>query len=156
MGFGFQRNNRFYFTYSGRPGGYSIVSMADVLDGTVNPAIFQDAVVLVGAYAVGMQDAYMPAIAHNSQMYGVEIHANIIEALLEGKTQLPISPLLYALAAALLLLAACGGKRDGTIRVGVALYRQDDTFITSLSQYLQQAVLEEHYQTRLKMKTGKY
>ena len=96
------RNNRFYFTYSGKAGGYSVVSMADVLDGTVNPAIFQDAVVLVGAYAVGMQDAYMPAIAHNSQMYGVEIHANIIEALLEGKTQLPISPLLYALAAALL------------------------------------------------------
>lgn len=96
------RNNRFYFTYSGRPGGYSVVSMADVLDGTVNPAVFQDAIVLVGAYAVGMQDAYMPAIAHNSQMYGVEIHANIIEALLEGKTQLPIPPLVYALAAALL------------------------------------------------------
>lgn len=96
------RNNRFYFTYSGKAGGYSAVSMADVLDGTVNPAIFQDAVVLVGAYAVGMQDAYMPAIAHNSQMYGVEIHANIIEALLEGKTQLPVPPLFYALAAALL------------------------------------------------------
>lgn len=96
------RNNRFYFTYSGKAGGYSVVSMADVLDGTVDPAIFRDAVVLVGAYAVGMQDAYMPAIAHNSQMYGVEIHANIIEALLEGKTQLPVSPLLYALAAALL------------------------------------------------------
>lgn len=96
------RNNRFYFTYSGKAGGYSVVSMADVLDGTVDPAIFQDAVVLVGAYAVGMQDAYMPAIAHNSQMYGVEIHANIIEALLEGKTQLPVSPFVYALAAALL------------------------------------------------------
>ncbi len=96
------RNNRFYFTYSGKPGGYSVVSMADVLDGTVNPAIFQDAVVLVGAYAVGMQDSYMPAIAHNSQMYGVEIHANIIEALLEGKTQLPAQPFVYALAAALL------------------------------------------------------
>lgn len=96
------RNNRFYFTYSGKPGGYSVVSMADVLDGTVNPAIFQDAVVLVGAYAVGMQDSYMPAIAHNSQMYGVEIHANIIEALLEGKTQLPAQPFVYALATALL------------------------------------------------------
>ena len=48
-----------------------------------------------------------------------------------------------ALASALLFLAACGGQRDATIRVGVALYRQDDTFITSLSQYLQQAVLEE-------------
>ena len=48
-----------------------------------------------------------------------------------------------AAAAACVLLTACGQKRDDTIRVGVALYRQDDTFITSLSQYLQQAVLEE-------------
>lgn len=48
-----------------------------------------------------------------------------------------------AAAACLLLLTACGRKQDDTIRVGVALYRQDDTFITSLSQYLQQAVLEE-------------
>ena len=106
------RNNRFYFTYSGKAGGYSVVSMADVLDGTVDPAIFRDAVVLVGAYAVGMQDSYMPAIAHNSQMYGVEIHANIIEALLEGKTQLPAPPLYYALAAALLcgIFYACSEK----------------------------------------------
>lgn len=106
------RNNRFYFTYSGKAGGYSVISMADVLDGTVDAAIFRDAVVLVGAYAVGMQDSYMPAIAHNSQMYGVEIHANIIEALLEGKTQLPVSPIVYALAAAILcgLFYLCSAK----------------------------------------------
>lgn len=106
------RNNRFYFTYSGKAGGYSVVSMADVLDGTVDPAIFQDAIVLVGAYAVGMQDSYMPAIDHNSQMYGVEIHANIIESLLEGKTQLPAAPMAYALAGALLcgLFYVCARK----------------------------------------------
>lgn len=96
------RNNRFYFAYSGKPGGYSVVSMADVLDGTVDAAIFRDAVVLVGAYAVGMQDSYMPAIDHGSQMYGVEIHANIIEALLEGRTQLPIAPFAYAVVGAVI------------------------------------------------------
>ena len=96
------RNNRFYFSYSGKPGGYSMISMADVLDGTVDAAVFRDAVVLVGAYAVGMQDSYMPAIAHNSQMYGVEIHANIIEALLEGRTQLPVTPWVYAAVGAVL------------------------------------------------------
>ncbi len=106
------RNNRFYFTYSAAPGGYSVVSMADVLDGTVDPVIFRDAVVLVGAYAVGMQDSYMPAIAHGSQMYGVEIHANIIEALLEGKTQLPVPPLPYAAAGAVLcgIFYVCTGR----------------------------------------------
>ena len=95
------RNNSFYFSYSGKPGAYNLVSLADVLDGTVDAGIFHDAIVLVGAYAVGMQDAYPPAVSHNSQMYGVEIHANIIEALLEGRTQLPVSPILYALAAGL-------------------------------------------------------
>lgn len=96
------KSNRFYFTYSGMPGGYNVVSMADVLDGSIDAEIFQDAIVLVGAYAVGMQDAYTPAVSHNSQMYGVEIHANIIEALLEGKTQTPFSPVVYALAAGIL------------------------------------------------------
>ena len=96
------RNNRFYFAYSGKAGGYSVVSMADVLDGTVNAAVFKDAVVLVGAYAVGMQDSYMPAIDHSSQMYGVEIHANILEALLEGRTQLPIAPLAFAVVGAVI------------------------------------------------------
>lgn len=96
------KSNRFYFTYSGKPGGYNVVSMADVLDGSVDTNIFQGAVVLVGAYAVGMQDSYTPAISHNSQMYGVEIHANIIEALLEGKTQIPFSPLIYAIVAGIL------------------------------------------------------
>lgn len=95
------RNNRYYFTYSGKPGGYNVVSMADVLDGTIDPRLFSDAIVLVGAYAVGMQDSYTPAITHSSQMYGVEIHANIIEALLEHKTQLPFSAALYALLAGL-------------------------------------------------------
>lgn len=96
------RNNRYYFSYSGKPGGYNTVSMADVLDGTIDGKLFKDAVVLVGAYAVGMQDSYTPAITHNSQMYGVEIHANIIEALLEERTQTPISPFAYGMLAGIL------------------------------------------------------
>lgn len=94
--------NRFYFSYSGKAGGYNYVSFTDVLDGKIEPGIFQDAIVLVGAYAVGMQDSYMPAISHNRQMHGVEIHANIIEALLDGKTQLPVQKELYAALAGVL------------------------------------------------------
>ena len=62
-----------------------------------------------------------------------------------------------ALAVCLLLvLAACGGKRESTVRVGVALYRQDDTFITSLSQYLQQAVLEEERARGVKIRSEEH
>lgn len=98
------KNNRYYFSYSGKPGGYSVVSLADVLDRTVDARLFRNTIVLVGAYAVGMQDHYMPAISHSTQMYGVEIHANIIEALLEGRTQTPVSPVVYALAAGIFCL----------------------------------------------------
>ena len=130
------RSNRFYFTYSGKPGGYNVVSMADVLDGNVDAKIFQGAVVLVGAYAVGMQDSYTPAITHNSQMYGVEIHANIIEALLEGKTQTPLPPLLYALAAAMLcgvfFVAACKLKMLPTGIIFVLLAALDVVFARAM------------------------
>lgn len=94
---GTDENGVFYFSYSGAGGCYSTVSMADVLDGTVDPRLFSDAVVLVGAYAEGMQDAYRPSISRNRQMFGVEIQANILEALLEGKTQVAFPLLPYAL-----------------------------------------------------------
>lgn len=94
--------NRYFFSFTGKTGCYSTVSMADVLDGTVDAKMFAGGIVLVGAYAVGMQDAYTPAISHDQQMYGVEIHANIVEALLEGKTQVPVSNVIYSLIIALL------------------------------------------------------
>lgn len=89
-------NHQCFFSYSGKSGHYSKVSMADVLDGSIDPKLFADSIVLVGAYAVGMQDAYAPAIAHGEQMYGVEIHSNIIQALLDGKTQQSIPRMSYA------------------------------------------------------------
>ncbi len=116
------RSNRFYFSYSGKAGGYNVVSLKDVLDGTVDPRLFGGAVVLVGAYAVGMQDSYTPAVSHNSQMYGVEIHANIVEALLEGKTQLPVSSVVYGLAAGLVcfLFFVASRKMKPGIATGTA------------------------------------
>ena len=96
------KGNLCYFTYSGKPGAYTKISMADVLNGKVDTRIFKDAIVLVGAYAVGMQDAFKTAIRHSTDMYGVEIHANIVQALLEGKTQLPMSKAVYAVIAGFL------------------------------------------------------
>ncbi|MGN0342772.1 MAG: CHASE2 domain-containing protein [Roseburia sp.] len=96
------KENLFYFSYTGKPESYTMISMADVLDGKVDTRIFKDSIVLVGAYAVGMQDSFNPAITHNSQMYGVEIHANIIQAFMEGETQLPVNRWLYAIFTGLL------------------------------------------------------
>lgn len=74
------------FRYSGKPAEYENISMIDVLNGTVPAEAFDDCIVLVGAYAAGMMDAYFVPVDRAQQMYGVEIHANVIQALMEGKT----------------------------------------------------------------------
>ena len=51
---------------------------------------------------------------------------------------------LSLLLALLLLLPSCGGEEeDGILRIGVTLYSQDDTFISSMSQSLEQLAQEE-------------
>lgn len=82
----------FPFRYSSGISGYETISLIDVLDGTVPREVFSGSIVLVGAYAAGMMDAYYVPVDKGSQMYGVEIHANVIQALLEGKRleQFPI------------------------------------------------------------------
>lgn len=52
---------------------------------------------------------------------------------------------LLPLLLALLLLSACSPRqeRDDSLRIGVALYTQDDTFISAMAQDLEQLVQEE-------------
>ena len=76
-------NHEFEFDYSGRSGEYENVSLCDVLNGTIDPRVFKDCIVFVGAYAPGMQDSFHVAVQRKTQMYGVEIHANIVDALLK-------------------------------------------------------------------------
>lgn len=94
--------NDFLFHYSGKPGSYETVSLVDVLEGTVDVRTFRDCIVLVGAYAPGMQDAFNTPVDRSTQMYGVEIHANLVEALLEGHTGQEANPLVTALPVAAL------------------------------------------------------
>lgn len=95
----------FGFTYTGKSGAYETLSMCDVIDGKIDARVFRNTIVMVGAYAPGMQDAFNVANQRGSQMYGVEIHANILEALLEGKTQVNANKLIYAIIAAIAITA---------------------------------------------------
>ncbi len=97
--------NAYGFTFSGKSGSYEVISLCDVLDGRIDARVFTDTIVLVGAYAPGMQDSYNVAVQKGAQMYGVEIHANILEALLEGKTYVPADVILFALAVTLVAVA---------------------------------------------------
>ncbi len=91
------------FFYSGLPGDIPHVSLVDVLEGRVPVSEFDDCLVFVGVYASGFQDAYLTSVARGQQMYGVEINANIVLALLNGKLATPVSVWLYGAVAGLLL-----------------------------------------------------
>ena len=91
-----RKHNVYRFTYTGVPGDYHHVSMIDILNGTQNVAEFDGEIVLVGAYATGFMDnVYVPS-SHGEKMYGVECHANIVEALDEEKLQTDVDKLLLA------------------------------------------------------------
>lgn len=128
--------------YSGRPGDYEAISMIDVLEGKIDARAFQDSIVLVGAYASGMQDNFQVPNGYSQQMYGVEIHANIVQALMYEQFSVNGNPVVIGLVlgmiaavihfafkrlkiwmAALLLIATIGVE----IAVGITLNNQGTT-----------------------------
>lgn len=99
------KDGRMWISYAGRPFDYEHISFCRVLDGTVDPRIFNGCIVLVGAYAAGLQDQF--SVPNSSDlMYGVEIHANIIQGLLDGKTPVPANREAAALVSAFFAAAA--------------------------------------------------
>lgn len=75
----------FYIPFAKQPGGYSDgISIAQILDGSIPPETFAGKIVLIGPYAAAMQDEYRTSISHAEPMYGLEVHANLIEAFERG------------------------------------------------------------------------
>ena len=99
------KNGQLNFFYSSKVGEFPHFSLVDVVDGKIPLSEFKDSIVIIGAYAPGLQDSYANASQHGKMMYGCEIQANIIEALVEGKTAIPASMALYCLVAGLVILA---------------------------------------------------
>ena len=60
-----------------------MIPYAAVLNGDVPPEYFEDRIVLIGPYTVGIKDDFPTPMNAKERMYGVEIHANIIQSLLE-------------------------------------------------------------------------
>ncbi len=79
------KKNTWYIPYSAKPGGYnSDFSVWDLLSGELPPEMFANTIVLIGPYTTGLMDNFNAPIDKSKQMYGVEIHANIIDALLKA------------------------------------------------------------------------
>lgn len=104
--------NRYRFSYSEGPGGFDSVSLIDILTGDFPATNLANNIVFVGAYASGLQDEF-PILLKNasgdSRMYGVEIHANIMEAVygdhLQKDANLTVLAVIYSILIALLCFA---------------------------------------------------
>lgn len=84
---------RTLINYSGKPGDYEAISLVDVLNGKIDSRAFTGSIVLVGAYAAGMQDNFNVPNGKSKQMFGVEIHANIIQSFMENRFAINGNPL---------------------------------------------------------------
>lgn len=79
-----------YISFAGEPGEFfgtagKGTSWLRVMNGEIPAALFEDAIVLIGPYAPGMTDSYLTAAKYGVPMFGVEIHANILQNLLESR-----------------------------------------------------------------------
>ena len=80
-----EENGYLRINYSGAPGSYTAYSFYDVLTGLVPPADFRNKIVLIGATAPDLHDNQITPVSNGVPMDGVEIHANIIQTILDGK-----------------------------------------------------------------------
>ncbi len=112
-----------YLSYSGRPGDYDeSISVASVLSGEVPADYFAGKIVLIGPYAPGFQDSYITSIDRARQMYGMEVHANAIQALLNGEYRSEIGDGWQLVCLFLLLFAAFWGFWKRRMAISTALW----------------------------------
>lgn len=102
----------FYIAFSGRAGTYYKAvnggcSFKDIYEGNYPKDAFKDSIVLIGDYAMGMRDNYYTSISHSDQMYGVEVHANILAQMISGRYIQESTKLSAAIITILLGAIAC-------------------------------------------------
>ncbi len=102
-----------WIDYTGAPGDYETLSMIDVLEGKIPPEAFRNSIVLVGMQAAGMGDSYSVPSKREVMMSGVEIHANILQGLLENRYLTQAAPLANA--------AVCAGVVFVLVLIGTSL-----------------------------------
>lgn len=108
------QNGQWYVPFTGVSGDYFGASFSDVLSGDADPAQFAGSIVLIGPYSAGMMDAYYTPMSRSDQMYGVEVHANFLQALLDQnfKQESPFWIRLLGVSVVLLLCLVVFRKLD--------------------------------------------
>lgn len=96
-------HDRRKINFLGYPGHFQHISYAKVLSGEYPTAFFKDQIVLVGATAAGIGDAWPTPVS--AAMPAVEFHANTIAAMLDGELVSDAPQLAVTLLSALLAIA---------------------------------------------------
>lgn len=90
---------RFLINFPGAPGrNFRTVAAADILQDRVDPTIFKDATVFIGATARNLQDYKNVATSRGEPMAGVEIHASIHDTLVSKRWLQQANRIFQALA----------------------------------------------------------
>jgi adenylate cyclase len=79
-----------YVNYFAEPNKFTRISFIDLINGKLvdtygDPIDFKDKIALIGPTAIDLQDDYLSPVSKGVRMPGVEIHANNIQTLIEGK-----------------------------------------------------------------------
>jgi CHASE2 domain-containing sensor protein/signal transduction histidine kinase len=114
--------------YGGGAGHIRTISFIDLIEGRVPAEILAGRYVLIGATADGMGDGYpTPTSGETSLMAGVEIQAQLLDALLRGDAIVPVSDrweLALATAALWILLIGflrLSPRRTANLAVGLSI-----------------------------------
>ncbi len=99
------RDAQVLIPFAGPPGHYAHISYAQVLTGHYLPDTFRDKIVFVGTTATGLGDVLpTPVSGFNQPMPGVEINANIFDALRYHLAVEPLQPWLRITISLLIIL----------------------------------------------------
>lgn len=81
--------NQMGFSYATAPGesesrfGFEVIPIHMVKNGDIDPSYFRNSIVLIGPYTIALQDDHFTPMSERLKMHGVEIHANVIQSLLD-------------------------------------------------------------------------
>jgi len=99
----------FRIPYAGPPGHFKVIPAINILRGDVAESALKGKIVLFGVTASGLGDEYpTPVSGKTRAMPGIEIHANVIQALTEGVNLQVIKPITSAFIACALLIFMMG------------------------------------------------
>lgn len=86
------RDFQMHIPYYGSSGHFSTIPYVSVLRGEVPADFFRDKYVLIGPTAQGMADAFpTPVTSNEGALSGIEINANILASLLDGRSIIKFS-----------------------------------------------------------------